>query len=93
MEAPSIEESQVLDLLKCYIGILADEHRIAAKHLSTAAQMVPLLRAKVQKPEDLVENGVLSAEAARLIGQELIEFLAGKRALSIKGTQIEVIKL
>lgn len=92
-EAPSIEESQVLDLLKCYIGILADEHRIAAKYLSTVAQLVPLLRSKVVSPDDLVKTGVLSSEAARLIGQELIEFLAGKRALGVKGTQIEVIKL
>ncbi|MGZ3709084.1 MAG: ribonuclease D, partial [Bdellovibrionota bacterium] len=35
---PNTEESQVLDLLKCYLGILADRHRIAAKHLLTAQQ-------------------------------------------------------
>lgn len=92
-EAPSNEESQVLELLKCYIGILADEHRIAAKHLSTVAQLVPLLRAKVEKPEDLVKSGVLSPDAAKLIGNELIRFLSGKRALAVKGTQIEVIDL
>src|SRR5262249_24303451 len=48
MEAPTAEESQVMDLLKCYIGILADRHRIAAKHLSTVSQMLPLLRTKFQ---------------------------------------------
>jgi ribonuclease D len=97
VEAPSIEESQVLDLLKCYIGILADRHRIAAKHLSTVSQLVPLLRSKIEKPEDLVAAGVLTGEAAKLIGAELIAFLGGKRGLSVKvsenGTQIEVIEL
>jgi ribonuclease D len=90
-ESPSSEEAQVLDLLKCYIGILADKHRIAAKHLSTVAQLVPLLRSKIEKPEDLVKNGVLSAEATRLIGEELIAFLRGKKALGVSGNKIQVI--
>lgn len=93
VEAPSAEESQVLELLKCYIGILADRHRIAAKHLSTVSQLVPLLRAQINTQEDLVRSGVLSADAAKLIGDELIRFLSGKRALAVKGTQIEVIDL
>jgi ribonuclease D len=93
VEAPSVEESQVLDLLKCYIQILADRHRIAAKHLSTVSQLVPLLRANIQTQDDLVKTGVLSKDAARLIGDELIAFLTGKRGLSIKGSKIEVIHL
>jgi ribonuclease D len=97
LEAPSTEESQVLDLLKCYIGILADRHRIAAKHLSTVSQLLPLLRSKIENPQDLVDAGVLTNEAAKLIGKELIDFLSGKRGLSIvqseNGSQIEVIQL
>jgi ribonuclease D len=93
MESPSPEESQVLDLLKCYIGILADERRIAAKYLSTVAQLVPLLRNKIESTEDLVANGILSAEATRLIGQELIEFLHGNRGLAVKSGKIQIIDL
>jgi ribonuclease D len=89
-DIPTIEEAQVLDLLRCYVGILADKHRIAAKHLMTAAQLLPLLRSPVKDRADLVKAGLLSEEASRLIGDEIIAMLQGKRALSIHGTQIKV---
>ena len=89
-EVPSPEEAQALDLLKCYVGILADEHRIAARHLMTAGQLLPLLRNKIQAPSDLVRNGILSEAAAGLVGEELVAFLNGKRALSVHGSQIRV---
>jgi ribonuclease D len=83
LDAPSAEESQVLELVKCYVGILADRHRIAARHLMTTAQLLPLLRHKIERIEDLVANEVLTEEAARLIGGELIAFLHGRRALFV----------
>jgi ribonuclease D len=92
-ESPSNEESQVLDLMKVYIGIFAEQHRIAPKHLSTVSQLIPLLRNKIDTDEDLVKNGVLSAEAAKLIGTELIEFLHGNRGLAIKNGKIEIIEI
>jgi ribonuclease D len=88
---PSQEEAQVLDLLRCFVGILADQHKIAAKHLMTAAQLLPLLRTSVEKPEDLSRAGILSEDAARLIGEELIAMIQGKRALVVRGSQIEII--
>jgi ribonuclease D len=89
VEPPSGEESQVLDLIKCYVGILADRHRIAAKHLMTTAQLLPLLRNPISGPEDLVRFNILTDEAARLIGAELIEFIHGKRALFIQKSRIQ----
>jgi ribonuclease D len=91
LEIPSTEESQVLDLIKCYVGMLADQHRIAAKHLMTSAQLLPLLRTPIRTPEDFVKSGVLGKEAARLIGEELIAFMRGERALSIDGPRIKVV--
>jgi ribonuclease D len=88
VEPPSAEESQALDLIKCYVGILADRHRIAAKHLMTTAQLLPLLRNPISTPEDLVRFSILTDEAARLIGAELIEFIQGKRALYIQKDRI-----
>jgi ribonuclease D len=89
---PSQEESQVLDLLKCFVGILADRHKIAAKHLMTTAQLLPLLRSRISRPEELSQTGILSEEAAMLIGEELIAMIQGKRALVVRGNQIEIIK-
>jgi ribonuclease D len=89
---PTQEESQVLDLIRCFVGILADRHKIAAKHLMTTAKLLPLLRSRVEKPEDLSHAGILSEEAALLIGEELIAMLQGRRALLVKGNQIEIIQ-
>ena len=81
----------MLDLIKCYVGMLADQHRIAAKHLMTTAQLLPLLRMPISTPEDFVKFGILGSEAARLIGAELIAFMRGERALSIDGSRIKVV--
>jgi ribonuclease D len=85
LDPPSPEESQVLELVKCYVGILADRNRIAAKHLMTTDQLLSLIRHKIEKPEDLMTHEILSEAATRLIGQELVNFLAGKRSLYITG--------
>ncbi len=92
-DIPSSSEAQVLDLLKCYIGMLADEHRIAAKHLVVSAQLLPLLRSKARDGADLAREGLLSEGAARLIGDEVVAFLRGRRALSVNGTQVKIVKL
>src|SRR5690606_36143492 len=92
MEAASTEESQVRDLLKCYLGILADKHRIALTHLATSPQLLPMLRAQANRAEDFVEMGILSSEAAALVGQEIIDFLSGRRVLSVKGARVQVVE-
>jgi ribonuclease D len=90
-DIPNGHESQVLDLLHCYVGILADRHRIALKHLVTSAQLLPLLRSKAERKEQFVEQGLLTEGAARLIGDEIVAFLQGRRALSIDGTRVRIV--
>lgn len=90
---PTSEEGQTLDLVKTYLGILADRERIALKHLLTMNQLLPLLREKVETPSEWVEKKLLSAEAARLIGDELLALLKGKRALSVEGRKIKIVSL
>ena len=93
MEHPSTEESQALDLVKAYMGILADRERIAMKHLLTVGQLLPLLREKVDSPDEWVAKKLLSPEAGRLVGAELHALLQGKRALSIEGRKIKIVSL
>ncbi|MCM2323462.1 MAG: HRDC domain-containing protein [Oligoflexia bacterium] len=93
LEMPSADEVQSLELLRCFIGILADEHRIASKHLLSTGQLLPLLRSKAGTPDELVRQGLLGQEAAQLIGEELIAFMQGKRALSLQGGRIRIAKL
>lgn len=90
-EMPTAEESQVLDLLKCYLGILADQHKIALKHLVTSPQLISLLRNRSASTSEMVEKEILSQGAAKLIGEEVAAFLNGKRALSVKDGRIEIV--
>ncbi len=91
MDPPSDEEGRALDLLKCYMGILADENNLAAKHILLADQMLRLLRSEPQKKEDLEALGLLSPEAIRLVGGELVALLKGERALSIQKDRVRVV--
>jgi ribonuclease D len=92
-DLPSTSESQVLDLLKTYLGILADEHRIASRHLIGTAQLLSLLRVRADSPADWVKQGILTEGAAHLIGAELIALLKGKRALAVEGSRIRIVEL
>ena len=93
------EESQAVELLKCYVGILADRQQVAIKHLMNAAQLLPLLRSQVTTVEDFVTQGVLSESSARLIGPEVLAMLQGKRALSLdsgdgkNGSRVKIVEL
>jgi hypothetical protein len=82
-EPASSEEGRAMDLLKCYVGMLADQKRVAVKHILLVDQMLKLLRAKPASKEELVATGVMSPQAVELVGSELVEFLHGRIALSI----------
>ncbi len=90
--APTGDEMQAFELIRCYVSVLAEKHKIAAKHLLTTSQLLPLLRHEVNSSEDLVTQGILGPEAAALIGEELIAMVQGKRALRVKGNQVEIIR-
>ena len=66
-----------------HAGQQGEFHEISAKHLATSSQLTPLIREKITRPDDFVKFGVLTSAATKLIGEDLIAFLAGNRALSI----------
>ncbi len=90
---PTPDEAQVLEILRCYVGILADRHKIAAKHLMTTAKLLPLLRSQMETKEDLAKAGILSEEAAQLIGDALLAMLRGESALAIQNNHVEIIQM
>jgi len=88
---PSAEESQLLDLMKCYVGILADEHRVAVKHLASVPVLTTLVRSHFHSVEDLRKLEILNPEACDLIGQELVDFMHGRKALTVVDGRIFVV--
>lgn len=93
VDHPTSEESQALDLMKTYLGILADRERVAMKHLLTTNQLLPLLRQKVSSPEEWMEKKLLTQESYQMIGKELWALLQGQRALSIDGRKIKIVSI
>ncbi len=85
-------ELQVLELLKCFVGLLAEHYQISRKHLIHASQFLPLIRAKFQTVETLQHSGMLNTEAARLMGQSLVDFLNGRKTLGIQDNQVSILE-
>ena len=92
-ETPSEDEAQVLDLLKCYLGIKANRLKIASRHLAGANQLLNLIRSKVKTVDEIISNKIMSGMAADLVGKELISILDGKIALSVKDGRIEEVEI
>jgi ribonuclease D len=92
-DSPNTDEGQVIDLLRCYIGILADQLKISSRYLLNASQLLKLIRAKPKTAEDMVKTGVLGGRVAELIGNDILAFLRGTQALSIKGNRIKIVSL
>jgi ribonuclease D len=93
VDVPSDEEKRLVDLLQCYIGLLADEHQIAVKHVATSSQLLPLWRARAMNLDQWVSEGLISEGAARLVGEEIKSFLDGKRALSVGQKRVQVVRV
>lgn len=87
------EEGRALDLLKCYIGMLADRHDVATKHIILSDQMLRLLRSQPKTVEDLKRDGILNADSIRLVGEEIVAILSGQRALSIRKNYVKVVQI
>ncbi len=83
-------------MLVCPVGHealeVADRHRIAAKHLMTSAQLLPVVRSEAKTIEELVAQGLMSAGSAHLIGEEVLALLNGRRALSVRGGKVDIVE-
>lgn len=90
---PTAAESQVMDLLRCYVGMLCFQQKVAMRYVLSSAELLSLIRLAPQSLDELVQHQLLGPEAADLIGNEVIAFLQGKRALSVRGSTVEVVKI
>jgi ribonuclease D len=84
-------EELVLELLRAYVTFLAAEHEVVPRLLLSAPQAVALVRAARKDPRGWVEAGVMSPEAARLIGEDLAALLGGHRALGVRGGKLAIL--
>lgn len=90
-DPPTSEEAGAITLLRCYMDILAERYRVAARRLIEPAQYLRLLRLPIESSDDLVEQGILSRPAADLIGEDLIDLVKGRTAISIRDGQVTLV--
>lgn len=83
-------EARAIDLLQCFLKILADKHQITARHLVASDDLLPLVRKQFSCEQDFIDSGVLTPGSARLIGEDLLAILNGKKALSVKHASIVI---
>lgn len=90
-DPPSIKETQTLELVRCYLNLLADQIQISSKHLYAPTGLLSLIRNPPRTLADLSETKLLTLEAQSLIGTELLNFVNGNIGLRIGPSGIELI--
>lgn len=93
ISSPSSAESQALDILKCYFGILAVQKQIAVRYLAHSKDCLPLLRGNPKTLEELSDGKYLNPRAVQLIGEDILKFLNGEVGLSVKNGEGVLLKV
>ncbi len=92
-KSPSLQESQLMEFLHCYVHILSIETRVAPKYLMTTSQLLPLIRYNAKSSQDWIQEGLLDSFVVKTVGEKIFSFLNGKTALCVKNCAIEIIDL
>jgi len=78
LKAPSDSEARSLELAKVYLGFLSDQTKISTPHLVTPPHLIQILRNSKLSVDQWVEQGLMLSGAAKLMGQQLHDFMNGK---------------
>ena len=84
---------RALELLKCFLAMLADQNEISARQLVSTENLTQLLLVSASSPEVWVQKNLLSEATCQLIGEELFDFIHGKRSLILQSGAVEVRKV
>jgi len=91
-EIPRID-SHAVNLIETYLAFLATRDEIMPRYLMNNHQTTQILYHLDKPKEQWVEMGILSAQAAKLIGDDLKALFSGKRALRIENKRLSVVDL
>ncbi len=89
---PSPARSQAVDLLRCFLTIMASRHDVALKYLIDTKRYNSLLTGSFQTSQELVDRGILTPQAAKLFGEELMNFLQGRSHLSLQDDKVVIVE-
>jgi hypothetical protein len=92
VELPRVD-SHAADFIQTYISFLASELQIMPRYLMNAHQATQILYHLHKTKEDWIKLEILSSQAAKLIGDDLIALFSGTRALRIKNKKLALVDL
>lgn len=90
---PQEREGHLQEFIRTYLSFLADQHEIALRFLINTGRAAALAENYDASVESWVEQGILSQNASRLIGEELKALLSGQRALVLRQGKVEILCL
>jgi ribonuclease D len=90
---PAEYDEHAVELLKAFVALLSARLEIATRFLLPQQRMLPLLHQAGNGVESWVESGLLTISAAKLIGNDLKEFLNGSKGLALKKGRVHLIDL
>jgi ribonuclease D len=87
------KEELIVDLLQSYVSFLASQHEIANRFLLSSNKAFSAVMHADKPIEAWIADGILSPQAAKLIGEDLKALLSGKRALAVRKGRVEILSL
>lgn len=85
-------ESRAVELLRCFLEIEAEQHGVASRFLVPPKKIYELFQRRYKSVQELIDHEILTPESARLVGEELVAFLNGSRALTLHGGSALVVE-
>jgi len=87
------QQSRTIDFLSTYLKAICQNLKIASRLIFTVKDLQRIVQDNILDPEQWVRLGLLSSQGCRLVGDELLEALQGKRGLAIDKGQLKILKL
>ncbi len=85
-------ETRTVELLRCFLEMLAEQNGVASRFLISPRKIHLLFMNQFETTQDLVDQDILTEQAAQLIGDELVAFMHGRRALTLTQGAARIIK-
>lgn len=83
IQQASVDENITTDLLKVCLSMLAEEYKIAVKHIVAPGSYLSLIRLKAKSIEDLKASGIVSPQLGEEGTMKIFSFLRGDLKLSV----------
>lgn len=90
---PDADEAPAVSVLKCFLSLLAREHRVPARYVIDPDNVVKLLRGRFQDTRELAEAGLLKPGVSEEVGEALMEVLSGRQALTFSKGRVKYIEV